>query len=178
MFNRGGNSGIMISTIAFIICLIIVIFTNYGLNKDLQKSATEAGLNFDNSLTQYSDGLIGKGMTAMDWIVVIAHIFIPVYIFILIMHFTNNSFFSSVILAVMVILVLHAINFGVIDKEKVTFEAFKTSLPFSGTVHFIQVYPEIKGNVIPHIEEEINNITNTIVQNETVDNSTIQLTLS
>jgi hypothetical protein len=142
------------------LALVIVFFANYLEYNDFKQGFTNTILNFDKSLSMYVDKQVSTGMT--DWIIpgiiIIAHIFIYIYLILLLQNyvFVNNGFFSNLIIATIVIMLLHIIQFTFIDNNPFSMNALKDMLPYSGIWHLLTNFGQLT-NSIPHTS----NITNT-----------------
>jgi len=143
---------------------LIVIIANYLRIDDLKESILTGLLDFDTSLKTYIDTqLIGSGDVIIPILVIIAHLFIYVYIFLLFQYyvFPNTGLFSNFLIVSIVILLLHVIKFTFFDNNPFSFSAMSGLLPYSGVWHLLSNFGALTGDGVGKVvEENITNATN------------------
>jgi hypothetical protein len=103
--------------------------------KDFKQSAINSFLDFDKSLGVEIDNFqshTDSGVKYWNIFVILAHLGIFIFIFLIFKQQFNLSGVMSLILLIGTIFILHLINFTVISDNEVTLNDMKNIIPFSG----------------------------------------------
>jgi hypothetical protein len=151
------------SNIGIILLVVfgIVFANNFFINKDLKSSATLTFLNFDQSLIQYSDSQIGKGLNVLNVVIIISHVLIPILIFLMLLTLTRG-FLKALIFTALIITALHLINYTFLDNNPFSWNALVSLLPLSGILHLFSIWSQIQHSVVNHITQNVTNISNNL----------------
>lgn len=95
--------------------------------------------NFDSSLSAAVQDIVNSGAASIvQVIVILAHIGIFVYIFLLFsMYIFPTAGFMNILYVALFIMLLHTVHFAVVDKNPVTWKSAKDLLPGSGIIKLV-----------------------------------------
>jgi hypothetical protein len=149
--------------LVLLISLAIVFFYNFYTYKDIQESIVLSTLNFDQSLTQYTDSIRGEGLNGVGWalpaIIILAHVIIAISVLIIVYSFTK-SIFLALLFGLLIILGMHLIAYAFFDNNTFSFAGLLTILPFSGLAHFISSLHEIQTKTYTYVADNVTLIIN------------------
>lgn len=153
-----------------LIALLLVIISNYIATSNLSDSLFTSVLNFDQSLSMYSEKLINsQGILAIwSFIIIIAHIYLYFWIIASLRSYAGLGWLSALLFGSLIIMGLHAIHFAIISNNPINFNTISSIIPYTGLFDTIISLTNI--DLSNHITT--NNINQTINQSVNLDLTT------